>query len=78
MTNAECDVLLPNLESVRIPEEDDPPGIYVVSGKYRSLVRLCRAMSLPAGLLSDDPRGDEQSDGGSRERHIAVENVHRK
>jgi hypothetical protein len=49
--------------------------IYVDSGKYGGLVRLCGVMRWAAGLLYA-PRGDEEAGGGPRERHIAPEDLH--
>ena len=48
--------------------------IYVDSGRYRGLVRLCGGMRWPGGLLYA-PRGDEQPDGGPREGHIMTEDT---
>jgi hypothetical protein len=50
--------------------------IYVDSGKYRGLVRLCGGMRWSVGLLYV-PGGDEQPDGGPREGHTAPEDTPR-
>jgi hypothetical protein len=50
---------------------------YVDSGRYRGLVRLCGVIRWPAGLLYA-PRGDEQPDGGPRERHITAKDTPRR
>jgi hypothetical protein len=48
--------------------------MYVDSGRYNGLVRLCYGRRWPAGLLYVR-RGDEEADGGPREGHIMADSA---
>ncbi len=73
--HAACHALLPNVVSVRFSEEDARPQyMYVDNGKYRGLVRFCRFIRWPAGMVYA-PRGDEEACGGLREGHTAMEDT---
>jgi hypothetical protein len=51
--------------------------IYVDSGRYRGVVKLCRVIRWPAGLLYA-PRGDEEASGEPRDGHTAPEDTPRR